>query len=77
MLLIVTFSFLRYGTGQFGNEMFQVIPVREEVSVFFGLDPNASFASFIAQSLPVYCLLVLTFVSTPWCCCRWASSAAG
>jgi hypothetical protein len=62
LLLIGTFSFLRYGTGQFGNEMFQVIPVREEVSVFFGLDPNASFASFIAQSLPVYCLLVLTFV---------------
>ena len=62
LVLIVTFSFLRYGTGQFGNALFQVVPVREEVSVFFGFDPNAGFATFLARSLPVYCLLVLTFV---------------
>ena len=38
--------------------MFQVIPVREEVSVFFGLDPNASFASFIQQEQGRYARIV-------------------
>ena len=62
LLLLAVFSFLRYGTGKFGNALFQVVPVREEVSVFFGFDPNASFLTFFMHSLPVYCLLALTFV---------------
>ena len=62
LLLLAIFSFLRFGTGPFGNSLFQVVPVREEVAVFFGFDPNAGFATFFVRSLPVYCLLILTFV---------------
>ena len=57
LLLLAVFSFLRFGTGHFGNSLFQVVPVREEVAVFFGFDPNAGFGTFFVRSLPVYCLL--------------------
>jgi spermidine synthase len=61
-LLLLIFSVLRYGLGDLGNAMFQVVPVREEASVFFAFDPKASLAAYFIHSLPVYCLLALTFV---------------
>src|SRR5690348_14831535 len=60
-LLLLVFSVLRYGTGNLGNVLFQVVPVREEVSVFFGYDPNAGFGAFLLHSMPVYGLLAFTF----------------
>ena len=62
VVLLLTFSLLRYGIGDLGDTLFQVVPVREEASVFFTFDPKASFAAYFAHSLPVYCLLALTFV---------------
>jgi len=61
-LLLLVFSVLRYGTGDLGNVLFQVVPVREEVSVFFGYDPKAGFGAFLLHSLPVYGLLAFTFL---------------
>ena len=62
LMLLAVFSFLRFGTGHYGNNLFQVVPVREEVAVFFGFDPSVGFATFFIRSLPIYCLLILTFV---------------
>ena len=62
MLLLLMFNLLRYGMGDVGNALFQVVPVREEVSVFFGFAPNTSLAAYFVHSLPVYCLLAMTFV---------------
>jgi spermidine synthase len=62
MLLLLVFSVLRYGIGDIGNMMFQVVPVREEASVFYLVDPNVSFAAYFVRSVPVYFLLAATFV---------------
>ena len=62
VLLLLMFNLLRYGMGDVGNALFQVVPVREEVSVFFGFAPNTSLAVYFVHSLPVYFLLAMTFV---------------
>jgi spermidine synthase len=62
VLLLLIFGLLRYGMGEIGDTLFQVVPVREEASVFFAFDPNASLASYFLHSLPVWLLLALTFV---------------
>jgi len=54
LLLLAVFSFLRFGTGHYGNNLFQVVPVREEVAVFFGFDPSVGFTTFFIRSLPIY-----------------------
>ncbi|MGZ5920696.1 MAG: spermine/spermidine synthase domain-containing protein [Rhizomicrobium sp.] len=62
LALMAIFVFLRYGTGAIGAGMFQVVPVREEVSVFFGFTADTNFWSYLLGSLPVYFLLALTFL---------------
>jgi spermidine synthase len=62
MLLLLVFGVLRYGIGDVGNTMFQVVPVREESSVMMRIDPNAGFAAYFLISVPVYALLAVTFV---------------
>jgi spermidine synthase len=62
LLLLLTFNLLRYGTGELGNTLFQVIPVREEASVLVINDLHVGLGSFVRDALPVYGLLTLTFV---------------
>jgi len=62
LLLLAVFAFLRYGTGEIGNTIFQVVPVREEASVFFAFRPDTSPLMYFAYSIPVYLLLAVTFV---------------
>jgi spermidine synthase len=62
VLLLAVFTFLRYGTGEVGNTIFQVVPVREEASVFFAFRPNTSPLTYFVYSIPVYLLLAVTFV---------------
>jgi spermidine synthase len=62
LLLLLMFNLLRYGMGDVGNALFQIVPVREEVSVFSGFPLNTSLAAYFVHSLPVYFLLAMTFV---------------
>ena len=62
MLLLLVFGVLRYGLGEIGNAFFQVIPVREEASVFSAMDPNTNLVTYFRHSAPVWLLLALTFV---------------
>jgi spermidine synthase len=62
VLLLLVFGLLRYGLGALGNSYFQVVPVREEASVFAAFDPNANLAAYFVHSLPVWFLLAVTFV---------------
>ena len=62
LALMAVFTFLRYGTGTIGATLFQVVPVREEASVFFGFVAGIGFWKYFAGSLPVYALLGLTFL---------------
>jgi spermidine synthase len=62
VLLLLVFGLLRYGLGPLGNAYFQVVPVREEASVFATFDPDTSIAAYIAHSLPIWFLLAVTFV---------------
>ena len=62
LLLLALFTFLRYGTGIAGNTVFQVVPVREETSVFFAFNPNVTPLMHVVYSIPIYFLFALTFV---------------
>ena len=62
LALMAIFTFLRYGTGEIGNTLFQVVPVREEVAVFFAFGADTDFWHYVTGSLPVYFLLALTFL---------------
>ena len=62
LLLLALFTFLRYGTGIAGNTVFQVVPVREEASVFFAFNPSVTPLMHVVYSIPVYLLLAVTFV---------------
>jgi len=61
-LLLGLFLFLRYGTGDMGNTIFQVVPVREEASVFFAFRPETTPLMHVVYSIPVYLLLAVSFV---------------
>ena len=62
LLLLALFTLLRYGTGEAGNTVFQVVPVREEASVFFAFRPETTPLMHVVYSIPVYLLLAVTFV---------------
>lgn len=62
VVLLLVFGLFRYGMGDIGNALFQVVPVREEASVFFAFDPHASLVIYFAHALPVWFLLAITFV---------------
>ena len=62
LLLLALFTFLRYGTGMAGNTVFQVVPVREEASVFFAFKSSVTPLMHVVYSIPVYLLLAVTFV---------------
>jgi spermidine synthase len=61
-LLLGLFLFLRYGTGEMGNTIFQVVPVREEASVFFAFRPETTPLMHVVYSMPVYLLLAVSFL---------------
>lgn len=61
-LLLGLFLFLRYGTGEAGKIIFQVVPVREEASVFFAFGAQTTLPMHVVYSLPVYLLLAVSFL---------------
>ncbi|MEO7054419.1 MAG: hypothetical protein ABI191_05555, partial [Rhizomicrobium sp.] len=61
-VLMSVLVLLRYGTGDFGANIFQIVPVREEAAVFFAFDADTGFWTYLFRSLPVYALLALTFL---------------
>ncbi|HEX4637174.1 MAG TPA: hypothetical protein VH189_13385, partial [Rhizomicrobium sp.] len=62
VVLLGLFMSLRYGTGEAGNTLFQVVPVREEASVFFAFRPETTPWMHALYSTPVYLLLAVTFI---------------
>lgn len=61
-LLLGLFLFLRYGTGEMGNAIFQVVPVREEASMIFAFNPETTPLAHFLYSMPVYLLLAVSFL---------------
>jgi spermidine synthase len=62
LVLMVILVFLRYGTGEIGTGLFQIVPVREEAAVFSAFSADTGFWGYLIRSLPVYLLLALTFL---------------